>query len=331
MQKRSKELILVGVFIVLFVLMSVLSPERFLSADNLQSMAFQLPEFGILSLAMMVVIVTGGINLSVTSTTALSSILSAFVLSQLNAQGVNVFVTIFFAIIVAVLTSLACGLINGLVVAYIGVSPILVTLGTMTLFEGISLNFTKGGAISGFPEQYYWFGNSTILFIPVPLVIFIAVIIATLILLEYTPWGVSLYMLGCNPVATMYSGINIKRILIKVYLYSAFLGSIAAVIMTSRYNSAKVDYGSSYLLQSVAAAVLGGTDVSGGYGKVMGTVLAATILQVVSSGLNILGVNRYIVDIIMGSILIIVLSINFINSRGFTPKLVGRSALSKAK
>lgn len=317
MQKYAKEWILVGVFFILFILMSVLSPSRFLSLDNLQSMAFQLPELGIISLAMMVVIVTGGINLSITSSTALSGIMTAFLLSKLNASGTNIVITIFAAIVVAILTALVCGAINGSVVAYVGVSPILVTLGTMTFFEGISLNFTKGGAISGFPEQYFWFGNGTILAIPVPMIIFIVVIITTLIVLERTPWGMSVYMVGCNPTATMFSGINIKRVLIKVYLYSAVLGSVAAVIMTSRYNSAKVDYGSSYLLQSVAAAVLGGTDVAGGYGKVMGTVIAVAILQVVSSGLNILGINRYIVDIIMGSILIIVLTINFINLKGF--------------
>jgi len=321
MQKFSKEWILVGVFVVLFILMAVLSPSRFLSLDNLQSMAFQLPELGIISLAMMVVIVTGGINLSITSSAALCGIMTAFVLSKLNASGASIFITILAAILVAILTSQICGAINGLVVAYIGVSPILVTLGTMTLFEGISLNFTKGGAISGFPEQYYWFGNGTILAIPVPMIIFVVVIIATLILLERTPWGMSVYMVGCNPTATMFSGINIKKVLMKVYLYSAFLGSIAAIIMTSRYNSAKVDYGSSYLLQSVAAAVLGGTDIAGGYGKVMGTVIAVAVLQVLSSGLNILGLNRYIVDIIMGAILIVVLAINFLNSKGFKFKI----------
>lgn len=321
MEKHAKEWILVGIFVVLFILMAVLSPSRFLSLDNLQSMAFQIPEFGILSLAMMVVIVTGGINLSVVSTTALCGIMTAFTLSKLNASGTNIVIIILAAIAASVLTALVCGAVNGYVVAYIGVSPILVTLGTMTLFEGISLNFTKGGAISGFPEQYYWFGNSTILTIPVPLIIFIVVILITIILLERTPWGLSVYMVGCNSTATMFSGINVKKVLNKVYLYSALLGSIAAIIMTSRYNSAKVDYGSSYLLQSVAAAVLGGTDVSGGYGKVMGTVVAVGILQVVSSGLNILGINRYIVDIIIGSILIVVLAINYINSKGFQLKV----------
>lgn len=328
MQKYAKEWILFGFFVLLFIVMSILSPQTFLSIDNLQSMAFQLPELGIISLAMMVVIVTGGINLSVTSTTALSGIVAAFTLSGMNAAGANIVLTLVAAIIAAIATALICGTINGVVVSYIGVPAMLVTLGTMTLFEGISLKFTNGGAISGFPEQYYWFGNGTILNIPVPMIFFIVVIAITIILLEHTPWGFSVYMVGCNPTATMFSGINVKKVLMKVYLFSAFLCSISAIIMTSRYNSAKVDYGSSYLMQSITAAVLGGTDISGGYGKVVGTVIATAILQVVSSGLNIFGINRYIVDIIMGFILIVVLTIDFINANYLEPKMKN---LQKAK
>jgi len=118
-------------------------------------------------------------------------------------------------------------------------------------------------------------------------------------------------MFGCNPIATLFSGINTKRVVTWVYLYTGTMAAMAALIMTSRYNSAKVDYGSSYLLQSIAAVVLGGTDIAGGYGKVIGTVVAIGIVQVISSGLNLLGVNRYIVDVTMGAILIGVLLLNF--------------------
>ncbi|MGI6777365.1 MAG: ABC transporter permease [Acetivibrionales bacterium] len=329
MKKNSKELILLGIFVFLFILMSVLSPSRFLSLRNLQSMAFQLPEFGILSLAMMIVIVTGGINLSVVSTSALAGIVAAMTMAHYNSvsglSGLSATILIIISIAACAVVALASGAFNGFIIAYIGVSPVLATLGTMTLFEGISLNFTKGGAISGLPEQFSWFGNGTIGFIPVPMIIFIIVTIITIILLEHTPWGLSVYMTGCNPVATMFSGINVKMVLMKVYLYSALLGGVAAIVMTSRYNSAKVDYGSSYMLQSVAASVLGGTNIAGGYGKVLGTVTAVAILQIVSSGLNILGINRYIVDIIMGGILIVTLSINFFTSK--RKKAGGRSVM----
>ena len=330
MRKYSKEWVLAGIFVVLFIVMSLLSPRTFLNIDNLQSMAFQLPELGIIALAMMVVIVTGGINLSVTSAAALAGILAAFTLAGLNAAGAPIAITIAAAIAVALIAALVCGAINGAFVAYVGVSPILVTLGTMTFFEGISLNFTKGGAISGFPEQYYWFGNGTILNVPVPMLIYVAVIAITLVFLEHTPWGLSVYMVGCNPIATKFSGINVKKVLLKVYLFSALLGSIAAIIMTSRYNSAKVDYGSSYLMQSITAAVLGGTDIAGGYGKVMGTVIATAILQVVSSGLNIFGINRYIVNVIMGGILILVLTINYI-SYAYSQRKIGAQRANKER
>ncbi len=315
MKKHSKELLLLWVLIIAFGLMSILSPDQFLSIDNLQSMASQLPEFGILALGMMIVIVTGGINLSLTSTAALSGIVSAFVLSDKNLFGGNTTAVIIFAIIVCLLTALACGLINGFLVSYIGVSSILVTLGTMTLYEGISLKFTKGGAISGFPESFTYFGNGTIFGIPVQIIIFLLVILVTIVCLENTPWGESVYMLGCNPKATEFSGINTKKVLMKVYLFSALLSGIAAIILISRYNSAKVDYGSSYLLQTIAASVLGGTAIEGGYGKVIGTVIATAILQVLTSGLNIIGVNRYFVDITMGCILILVLAINFFSGQ----------------
>lgn len=320
MTKYSKEKILGGIFIIIFLLMTILAPSKFISVANLQSMAFQLPEFGILSLAMMVVIVSGGINLSLVSVASLSGIMSAFTLAGLSASGTPVWLTIVAAIAVSIIVALLCGTLNGFVIAIIGVSPILVTLGSMTLFDGISFNFTRGGPVSGFPEAFSWFGNSTVLGMPVPMIFFILVIIATIILLEHTPWGFSLYMTGCNSTATMYSGINVKKVLFFAYLYSAYLGSIAAILMSSRYNSAKVDYGASYTMQSIAAAVLGGTDIAGGSGKVIGTVIAAGILQVVSSGFNLIGVDRNISDMTFGIILIVVLAFNQLNLKGFQLK-----------
>ncbi|MCY6484670.1 ABC transporter permease [Clostridium aestuarii] len=335
MKKQSKEFRLLLVFAAIFIAMSIISPDRFFSLNNLQSMAFQLPELGIMSLAMMVIIVTSGINLSITSTAALSGIVGAFVLSSYKTTfGGNEVLAVIAAIVACLLVSLICGAINGSIVAYIGVSPILVTIGTMTLFEGISLKFTKGGAISGFPDAFMWFGNDTILGVPVPMIIFVLVIIGVTIKLEYTPWGQGVYMIGCNPVATEFSGINVKKVLMKVYLLSGLLCGIASIVMISRYNSAKVDYGSSYMLQSISAAVLGGTAIEGGYGKVIGTVIATAILQVLSSGLNIIGINRYIVDISMGVILISVLTINFFATRRKEAKekqkMISKASQSKA-
>lgn len=308
---QNKETLLFLIFVGMFVLMSILSPKTFLTWRNLQSMACQLPEFGIFAIAMMVVIVSGGMNLSITYSAALSSIVGGLVLSKMTTAGVAPWITILAGIVMFFVISFACGALNGFIVADIGITPMLATLGTSTLFEGICLNITKGGAISGFPDAFLWFGNATILGIPFPIIVFVIVAITSYYLMERSSFGFKTYMVGCNPTVTSYSGVNVKRILHQIYIFSALLCAISGILMASRYNSAKESYGSSYMLQSISAAVLGGTDIAGGYGKIIGTVWAVMIIQVISSGLNILGVNRFIINVVMGGILILVLAIDF--------------------
>ncbi|WP_085522992.1 ABC transporter permease [Tuberibacillus sp. Marseille-P3662] len=305
--KLSKESVLGLIALAIFLLMSLITPG-FLSSNNIKSMMFQLPEFGLIALAMMVVIVTGGIDLSITYIAALSGVGAALMMSH----GFSILP----AVLVAILFGLACGAFNGFIISKIGVSPILVTLGTMVLFEGVILAITKGHSISGFSDAYGLIGNGYYMgVVPLSMVIFVIFAIITSILLNKTGWGRSIYMYGSNDVATLFSGVKNSRILMKVYLYASLLAAISAIIMTSRYNSVKVDLGSSYLLQSVAAAVLGGTNIHGGYGKVMGTVYAVIIFQMISNGLNLLGVDRAIVDVFIGGILIIVLTLNFFSDK----------------
>jgi simple sugar transport system permease protein len=305
--KLSKESLLGLIAVGIFILMSIIAPG-FLSSNNIDNLLFQLPEFGLFALAMMVVIITGGIDLSITYVAALSGVGMALMLT--NGFSIPI------AIVVGIAIGLLCGAFNGFIVSKIGVSPILVTLGTMVLFEGIILAITKGQSISGFPEAYSLIGNGYYMgLFPLSILIFVAFAIITAILLNKTTWGRNIYMYGNNEVATLFSGVKNSRVLMKVYLFSGLLSAIAAIIMTSRYNSVKVDLGSSYMLQSVAAAVLGGTNIQGGYGKVMGTVYAVIIFQTISNGLNLLGVHRAIVDVFFGGILILVLTLNFFSDK----------------
>jgi len=311
--KHSSEVALAFIFIGIFALMGVLSPDKFLSVNNFKTMAFQMPEFGLMALAMMIAILTGGINLSITTGAALSSIVAAFILSSEFSQN-NQVLGVILALCACMLVSCLTGVFNGYVVAYIGVAPMLVTLGTKTLFEGLGLNFTRGGSISGFPEIYSEFGNGSVLGIPIPMILYIVVVIISYYVFERSAWGTEVYMVGCNETATRFSGVNTKKTLLKVYIYSGVMAGLASILISSRYNSAKTDYGSSYMMQSVSAVVLGGTNIAGGHGTVAGTVIAVAIIQVVSTGLNILGVNRYIIDIITGGILIVVLAFRYISS-----------------
>lgn len=314
-KKNPKESVLLIVCIGAFILMSILSPRDFLTATNLQSMAFQIPELGIMALAMMVVILTGGINLSLTYVASLSGITMALVISNLYSSGADPAVSIVLGLVAGLAMVLGCGLLNGFLVAHLHVSPILATLGTMMLFEGIGLNLTEGRAISGFPESFSVIGNGTVAGIPISLIIFIVIAIVAWLVMERSPWGTKLHMLGSNETAVSYSGVNVKKQLMQVYLLSAVFCFLATLVMTARYNSMKVDYGSSYLLQSILAVVLGGASIAGGYGKVFGTVVAVFTLQIVSSGLNIFGLNRFFVDIVMGCLLIAVLALNFVYNK----------------
>ena len=313
MKKNSKERILLIVIALVFIALSFLSPDKFLTVTNIRSMAFQLPEFGILTLAMMVPILTGGINLSLVTTATLGGVVSATVMASLYKQNWNETLIIMIAVLTSMAASVLCGIINGYVVSYIGAAAMMATLGTSTLFEGIGLYISKGNSISGFPAAFYWIGNGTVCGVPVPMIVFGLVAGVTWLLLEKTAWGQSVYMVGCNRKAASFSGLNVNRIMMKVYMYSGFLGSLAMLIMMSRYNSARVDYGSSYLMQAVAASVLGGTMITGGYGKVGGVVIAVAILQIISSGFNIFGLDRNLTTVINGVILIGVLTLNFFN------------------
>ncbi|WP_024822718.1 MULTISPECIES: ABC transporter permease [Aminobacterium] len=296
---------------------------QFFSMANLQSMAFQLPELGILAIAMMITMVSGGINLSIIATANVAGISAAYILTSMLHEGISasgmVFV-ILLAFSAALFVSFIVGAINGFVVSYIGVSAILATLGTMTVVEGLSVLITKGSVISGFPAPILFIGNGTIAGIPVPLFIFAFCAIVVSIFLEKTPFGVGVYMIGSNIKATDFSGIEVKKVLVKVYILSGILCGIAALIMISRFNSARAGYGSSYLLVTVLASVLGGINPDGGFGKVAGLVIALVVLQVISSGLNLLGMSAHLAIALWGGILIFVISLSVLKDKFSKPQ-----------
>ena len=314
LKRNSYQYALLLLLIVLMVVMEFLAPGKFLTVKNFKNMSFQMAEFGILAIGMSVVIMTGGINLSIVNSAMLASIVSAMVMRTLynGGNGMADVPCIIIGILVTIAVAAMCGLFNGFFVAYIGILPMLATLGSQTVFDGISLNITRGSSVSGFPKLFQKIGNGTIGNIPYTLLIYIAVIVAAYFLIERSRWGISVYMVGGNEKATRFSGIDTKKTIMLVYVFSAVLAGISGILMTSRYNSAKADYGSSYTMQAVAATVLGGTSINGGSGHVIGTVIAVCIIQVISSGFNILKVNRNFTDIATGLILVLVLALNFL-------------------
>lgn len=305
---------LVALLLALILLFSALRPDSFPTFGTFQSMMFQMPELGLLALAMVLPLISGGINLAIIATTNQCALLMAWVMTtQLpaDASGGGEALVILLALAAGLALSLTIGLVTGFLVATMGVHPILVTLGTMSVVDGISVYLTRGTVISGFPSSFLWLGNGTLLGIPIPFIVFLAAATLIGLVLTRTTFGVSVHMLGSNLEATRYAGIDTRRVLIGVYTLSSVLCFLAACLMMSRFNSASAGYAQSYLLITILAAVLGGIDPFGGFGKIAGLVLALFVLQVISSGFNLLGLSQYLTLAIWGVTLIAVMAAKF--------------------
>jgi simple sugar transport system permease protein len=327
---QSPEFRLAIIAVAVFALMAGLSPDRFLSVQNLTSMAFQFPEFAILALAMTITMMTGGIDLSVVGIANLSAVVAALILTHLAGPGLptgTALMWLALALSTSLLIGAVAGLLNGTLVAHFGLPPILATLGSGLVFTGFAIALTGGSAVMGFPEVVALIGNSRILGVPTPLLIFAALAIGLHVLLTRTGFGLRITMYGTNPLAALYAAVDVNRMILKVYVISGMFASVAGMVIMSRANSAKADYGSSYLLLAVLIAVLGGVNPYGGYGRVIGVVLAVLSMQFLSSGLNMLQVSNFARELIWGALLIFVMIINTSVWVGFRK---GRARAAKA-
>jgi simple sugar transport system permease protein len=299
--------------LLIFIIMAALDPSRFLTLGNFSSMAFQFPEFAILSLAMMLSMMTGGIDLSIVGISNLSSVVAALLLSSLagpDATGFAAAGTIGLAILAALLVGGICGLLNGLMIGIFGLPPILATLGSGLVFTGVAVAITGGSAVLGFPAAFAFLGNNAVFSLPVPLIIFVAIAATVWLVLERTALGLRIQMLGTNPLAARFAGIDDLAVTVRTYLLSGLFSAAAGLVIMSRANSAKADYGSSYLLLSILICVLGGINPYGGFGRVAGLVLAVLSLQFLSSGLNMLQVSNFAKELIWGGLLLAVMVAN---------------------
>jgi simple sugar transport system permease protein len=315
-RSNSNILRLLFIAVAIFLVMGLLRPHTFLTLRNFRSMSYQFPELGVLSVAMMLTMLTGGIDLSVVGTANLAGILAAKLMTTAllpEAGGSQVALVIMGAILIALGIGVLCGLFNGFLVAKVGIPPILATLGTMQLYTGIAMVITKGYAVLGYPEQFLFIGNGVVGIFPVPLILFAAVAVVFAIVLNKTAFGFQVFMLGTNATAARFSGINNTLVLLKTYLISGFLAGLAGIIVIARTNSAKADYGTSYVLQAVLVSILGGVNPSGGFGTVSGLVLAILSLQFLSSGFNMLRFSNFFKEFTWGFVLILVMVINYLS------------------
>jgi len=299
-----------GLFVLLIALIAffaTLTGSGFLSLRTASAFGYEMPELGVLSLAMMVAMISGGLNLSIISTANICALTMGSLLTILPVHHTGAVWDLAIAASVAAgfVVAAAIGLVTGYIIAFIGVSPILATLGMMTLLKGVAIGVTRGNIVSGFPKPIVFLGNGTIFGFPMPLLVFLACAIPVSVLLTRSPFGLTMSMVGSNERATYYSGVDTRRALVKVYVLSSLLACVAGVILMARFNSANASYGGSYLLVTVLACVLGGVDPYGGFGRMSGVVLALAVLQVISSAFNALGFNAFLALAVWGMVLIV--------------------------
>jgi simple sugar transport system permease protein len=308
--ENSRYVIRLAVFtIVIFLVFCLLSPAAFLSAANLSSMAYQLPEFAILALAIHPTMLTGGIDLSVVSVANLSAIIAAFLMRSLTHQF------FWFAIPAAFLVGAVAGSVNGLLVAGCRLPAILATLGTLQLFAGIGIILTRGSSVTGLPTLYASMANGAIFGIPVPLLVFLVALGVIYLITARMLLGTQMRLYGTNSRAAPFAGIPTFRVLMLTYILSGLLASCAGLVILARANSANPDYGTSYLLLAVLINILAGVNPNGGSGTVFGLVLAVLSLQFLSSGLNLLSVNNFARDLLYGVLLVTVMVANRLQRR----------------
>jgi ribose/xylose/arabinose/galactoside ABC-type transport system permease subunit len=286
------------------VIFTLLGGARFASIQNVRSMAFQMPEFGLLAMAMAVTLLTGGLNLSIIATSNLCALTMAYVMVTASGAGAPPLLGEVLGVIAGLAVGVLVGLLNGYLIAYLRVSPILTTIGTMTLLRGLAIGLTHGSVISGVPSSILAIGSGSVFGIPISLILFGLCALVVAIMLNRTAMGTFMYMMGSNERATYFSGVDTKGLVLRVYVLSGLLCAVAGLVMLARFNSANATYGEAYLLGTILAAALGGVNMNGGFGKVFGVVLALVILQVISSAFNQLAISPYLTLAIWGAILI---------------------------
>jgi len=281
-------------------------PENvFVTTANFRLILYQISVNGILAIGMTMVIVAGGIDLSVGSVLAFGGMLAASFAT--GSQGVTPWSGTYAVAIpvgASLLAGAVCGALNGWIVARFRIQAFIATLGMLLAARGFTMSLTGGNPISDLSPSLRWFGTGAAAGVPVPIVILTCVFLCAWVVLDKTVFGRHIYAVGGNEASARTSGIRTRRVKTCVYAISGFLAGLAGIILTAKTGSAQTNAGSSYELDAIAAAVIGGASLSGGVGSVPGTLFGALIMGVMNNGLDILGVESFYQSIVKGVLIV---------------------------
>jgi len=301
LSRFQTELLLVGILVVLFLFFGVKSPV-FLKVETLMKLLKQASIYGIIAIGMTFVITSSGIDLSVGSVVGLSGI----VVSMCMVSGIPVILSI----LIAIGASILVGLFNGVLVHNAKVPPFIATMASMTVVRNVILLMTGAKTISNLPQSFTSFASGSVLGIPNMFLTWLAIIILGIFITGRTVFGRNIYAYGSNKESARLSGINISSTVYGVYIFSSNVCGIAGILMAARLGNGVPTSGVGYELDAIAASVVGGASLDGGEGSVIGTVLGAMIMATLRQGGTLLGINSFIMEIMIGSLIAIAVVID---------------------
>lgn len=310
--------------IILAAFFSILNPKNFPSVHNLRSMMLQMAETGIFTLAMFIIMISGGLNLSIVmlanmSAASMAMVTTGMILGDVLATPAS---RVVVGVLVALITGMLGGALNGVFVSHFGLNALLVTTATSQLFEGVAQLITKGGSIVNTIPSVVLFGNGYILnLIPNVFALTLLCYFLAGIFANKTKYGENSRLLGANATANLYCGNNNKRTLMAAYIISGLFSAVGGIVVFCKMGIVRSEYGSTLSSQALLTLVLAGLLLIGGSGKISNVLISLCILQVISSGLNLAGITTYMKSVCWGMMLIIVVLINSQAFKGFMKKM----------
>jgi simple sugar transport system permease protein len=330
--------LLLGLLVLVIAIFSALKFNMLWKDLNIwQSMANQFPEYGVMTLGVMLCFITGSMDVSFVALGDFASIMGVMFMLNItkgDPSSPQAGMAVVGGIIVTILVGAICGYINGNLISRLGIPPIIATLSTQQVFRGLSIALTGGNAVTGIPLLYGEIGHTALFgFLPVPLLVFIVIFLISAFLLRFTTYGKKLYMIGSNAKAARFSAIDTTKVINTTFVIDGMFAAIGALLMVSTYNSAKADYGSSYLMRCILILVLAGVLPDGGMGKILNVLIAIITVQVISTGVNLFPeLNTYYSNLISATLLLVVLmaTTRLLGERKFKKTLRQSSKEAKA-
>ncbi|HEY9594125.1 MAG TPA: ABC transporter permease [Spirochaetia bacterium] len=297
---------LILILIALFVILTVTSPT-FLTLNNLSNLVRQVAIIGVVAIGMTLVIISAGIDLSVGSVVGFANILVALLMTN----GVPIIPSIILALVASTLL----GVLNGVLIHDGRVPAFIATMGVMTAVRGLLMLISNARMIAGLPKPFLNFAQINIVGLPSLFFVWLVMILIAVLITKWMRFGRNVFSIGSNPEASRLSGINIRFTIYGVYAFSAFCAGVAGILLTSRLANGIPTAGEGYELDAIAAAVVGGASLMGGEGTILGTVLGAMIIATLRNGGNLLGINPFILQIAIGTLIVVAVLIDQLNKR----------------